>query len=107
MPIRKSIRPNPDPQHCLEVPIPEEIRHKSACLNHVGVTIIKRLDQVHHPHPLLEHLETNISRPGIETGLPAFEQLILLLIGTSGRPEPLQSSLSYNVLVPTLNNIII
>jgi hypothetical protein len=57
---------------------------------HVGVTTMKRLDQG-HLHPLLEHPETNMSRPGIEpvppvaqtSTLELFEQLLLLLFRTS------------------------
>jgi hypothetical protein len=45
---------------------------KSACLNHAGVTTMKRHDQGYlHPLLLLEHPKTNMSRPGIEPGSPA------------------------------------
>jgi hypothetical protein len=53
---------------------------------------MKRLDQG-HLHPLLEHSETNKSRPEIEPGVACvigehsskelLEQLMLLLFGTS------------------------
>jgi hypothetical protein len=53
------------------------------------VSILERLDQ-DHLHPLLEHPETNLSRPGIEPRPPTsqkckglLEQLMLLQFGTS------------------------
>ncbi len=64
----------------------------SICTDDSNTNIMKRLDQG-HLHPLLEHHETNMSRPGIEPEPPGatgehsskelFKQLLLLLFGTS------------------------
>ncbi len=60
---------------------------------------MERLDQG-HLHPLLKHPETNMYRLGIEPGLPAsqaskelFEQLMLLLHGTSTVSIPNRTNL--------------
>ncbi len=65
---------------------------KPACLNHVGVTTMERLDQG-HLHSSIKHLETDMSRLGIEpltsctaggrSAKELLQQFTLLLFGTS------------------------
>ncbi len=73
--------------------------------------LMKRLDQG-HLNPLLEHPKTNMSRPGIEPWPPGehsskelFEQLMLLLFGTSTASIFFQSS--YMTSSPHQNEVVL